>query len=537
MTNIRTLTLVACVGFCTLIAGCYEPVGPARAMVGAATPKPSLPPPTPQHVSVESRWAYSAEENRPSVDWLLENARRSSQLNEAKLNGLVGMWPDVTLDLLRDSIGRQTDLPLRLVIAQSYDRLFAASNASAGWSVALTIAASQREVYEPFRDARDRAMALLQDGKVAEAEKTISPSILPPNAPDALLAEKLRVAGLAALLREDAQRAASLFQKAASLLANGPRHNQLDLRLDWTEALRRCEKSASANNAWQDAVQMAALGGVRDPELWERAILAKPAGVPWPAQAASTLRDEEDFRNMDADEADVLLGIGKWRLERGAFQQSLLAFSQAEAETSVAAKKALARLYRVQCMIALQQPASALPMLQEIESFEDRRISLRASALRGEILCRVLNDREHGIPLMKQSLTAVNLRHWPEKDRLMANLGLYELLENNEADGLMFLHEAQGNFASRSQWEDLTISLKNEAAFFRATGKSTEAEIVQKRADEMARKAGLPSGPLSRATINRDAIFVAGRASHRDQLAQGCKRRIHRWRAIEIAAC
>ena len=497
MTTLRKLVLAACVGISTVITGCYEPVGPARAMVGAAAPKPSLPPPTPQHVSIESRWAYSAEENRPSADWLLEKARQSSQLGEGKLNLLVGTWPDVTLDLLRDSIGRQADLPLRLIIAQNYDRLFATSDASAGWSVALTIAASQHEVYEPFRDARDRAMALLRDDKVSEAEKTISANLLPPNPPQALLAEKLRVAGLAALLHDDAKRAATLFQRGVSMLANGPRHNQFELRLDWTEALGRCGESTRAGAAWQDAVQIAASAGVGDPELWERAILAKPAGVQWPTQAASTLRSEEDYANLAADEADVLLGIGKWRLSRGAFQQSLLAFSQAEAETAIAGKKALARLYRVQCMIALQQPASALPMLLEIERFDDRRISLRASALRGEILCHVLNDREHGIPLMKQSLTASDLRLWPEKDRLMANLGLYELLENDDAEGLMFLHEAQESFASRNQWEDLAISLKNEAAFFRATGKSTEAEIVQKRADETAGKAGLPKGPLS----------------------------------------
>lgn len=497
MNKVRTLAFAASIGISLLIAGCYEPVGPARAMVGASAPKPLLPPPTPQHVSVESRWAYSAEENRPSLDWLLERARQSSQLGDAKLNLLVGTWPDVTLDLLRDSIGRQVDVPLRLAIAQSYDRIFATTDDSAGWSAALTIAASQHGVYESFRDARDRAMSLLQDGKVVEAEKAISANILPSDAPRVLLAEKLRVAGLAALLHDDAKRAAPLFQKAVSQLTNGPRHNQFELRLDWTESLRRCGETASAGAAWQDAVQIAADGSVRDPESWERAILAKQAGVQWPLAAAAALRREEDYANLPADEADVLLGIGKWRLSRGAFQQSLLAFSQAEAETSIPTKKALARLYRVQCMIALQQPASALPMLQEIELFNDRRISLRASALRGEILCQVLNDREHGIPLMKQSLTASDLRHWPEKDRLMANLGLYELLENNEADGLMFLHEAQENFEARSQLEDLTISLKNEAAFFRSTGKSTEAEIVQKRADETARKAGLPSGPLS----------------------------------------
>lgn len=497
MTTVRKLTLAACVGIWALTAGCYEPVGPARATVGAAAPRPSLPPPTPQHVSVESRWAFSAEENRPSMDWLLENARQSAQLGDAKLNQLVCTWPDVTLDLLRDSIGRQADLSLRLVIAQSYDRLFAASDALAGWSMALTIAASQHEVYEPFRDARDRAMALLQDGKLTEAEKTISANLLPPNAPQAIQTEQLRVAGLAALLHDDAKRAATLFEKGASLLANGPRHNQFEIRLDWSEALRRCGGSAPASAAWLDAVQIAAAGDVRDPELWNRAILAKPAGVLWPPQAGSALRSEEDVANLTADEADVLVGIGKWRLSRAAFQQSLLSFSQAEAETTIPGKKALARLYRVQCMIALQQAASALPMLQEIELFDDPRISLRATALRGEILCHVLNDREHGIPLMKQSLTSADLRNWSGRDRLLANLGLYELLENDEADGLLFLHEAQASFASRNQWEDLTTSLKNEAAFLRATGKPTEAEIVQKRADETAHKARLPSGPLS----------------------------------------
>ncbi len=185
------------------------------------------------------------------------------------------------------------------------------------------------------------------------------------------------------------------------------------------------------------------------------------------------------------------------RLSRGAAQPALLAFSRAETEAAVAAKKSLARLYRVQCMIELHQSASAIPMLEALVHEPDARIARRAEAIEGDLLCRELNDRRHGIPLMQEALDWPGVGDWPGKTRLLANLGLYSLLEGQDNEGLLRLHAAEAHFEAHGQWEDLASDLKNEAAFLRAIQKPTEAEQVQKRADSVCLCAGLPPGPLT----------------------------------------
>ena len=44
---------------------------------------------------------------------------------------------------------------------------------------------------------------------------------------------------------------------------------------------------------------------------------------------------------------------------------------------------------------------------------------------------------------------------WPGKSQLVANLGLYELLDGLNDDGLARLHEAQAAFEAQAQWGDL----------------------------------------------------------------------------------
>jgi hypothetical protein len=185
------------------------------------------------------------------------------------------------------------------------------------------------------------------------------------------------------------------------------------------------------------------------------------------------------------------------RLSRGAPQPALLAFSRAEAETAIPATKATARLYRVQCMIELHQSASALPMLEALVQGADRRIALHAQAIQGDVLCRELDDRQHGIPLLQQALESPEAGEWQGKTPMTANLGLYYLLEGREEEGLQRLHWAEARFEAQGQWEDLATDLKNEAAFLRVDKKPAEAEVIQKRADEICRKAGLAIGPLT----------------------------------------
>jgi hypothetical protein len=147
--------------------------------------------------------------------------------------------------------------------------------------------------------------------------------------------------------------------------------------------------------------------------------------------------------------------------------------------------------------------ASALPMLDGLLKSPDPRISCRAATIEGDIYCRMLGNRAKGIPMMRTALENPQAGDWPGKSRLSANLALYYLLDGNENEGLSRLHVAQAQFESEFSWEDLAGSLQDEAAFLRSEN-NNDADLVQKRADEISRKAGLPTGPLSDEAVAND---------------------------------
>jgi len=470
-------------------AGCFVP---SNGKSGGSAALPSAPPKAgPRQVLVDSRWAYSATENRPAPDWILQRARDTASQGGAALDKLVQRWPDVTLEFLRQSVAVDADLSLRLAVAEAYDRTTHCADPAAGWSAALAASDAHPESYSKFQRARQDVLNLFLSGRFADAAKLDTPSTLPDNAPPALRTEALRLAGLAELLNNKPDRAAVLFAQGSAAAANGSRHQLLEITLLESEAQRRSNQTDASIATWKQSI--AAAAEIRDPELWERAILAKPEHVDWPEQAAITGPGEPNFASGTApDTANVLIGIGKMYLNRAALQPALLAFSRAEAETTIPGEKALASLYRAQTMIALQQAASALPMLEGLLQCGDAGIARRAQAVQGDVLCRVLGDRQHGIPMMREALQS-QVADWPSKERLLANLGLYQLLEGRNEEGLATLHQAQASFEARAQWGDLAAALTNEAAFLKHTDQAAQAAVVQKRAEEIDRKAGLAS--------------------------------------------
>jgi hypothetical protein len=385
---------------------------------------------------------------------------------------------------------------VRLSLADAYDRAFGPVDASAGWSAALAAAASGRQSIRDVGQRCDQLLTLFHSGDFADAAKIDPVADVPNDAPPAIRAEALRLAGLTALLNDHPDRAADLFDRALGFAQKGPRHVKFEIGLLLCESRRRCNQTTLAANAWESA--LSAGTGIRDPQLWDRAILSKPANAQWPPDASIVRTGEPDFApGQSPDTGDVLIDIGKMHLSRAAAEPALLAFSRAEPETANAGKKLLARLLRAQSMIAMQQGASAVPMLDVLAKSDDPRIACRAQAIEGDALCHVLDDRQRGIPIMLNALKDSETIDWPGKSRLVANLGLYCLLEGDQDDGLRELHQAQASFTAEETWDDLAGSLKNEAAYLRQAGKTDQADAVQKRADEVCRKAGLPTGPLA----------------------------------------
>ena len=466
----------------------------------AAAAQLALPPPTAPGVSVGGRWVFSAEEHKPTEAWLLDRARQTLAANGSGLNKLVSRWPDLASELLRNSAGSASDLSGQIAIAETYDRLTGVAEERSGWSVIFGKSNTRRDSFVNFHRTREKVLSLIQSGQFSDGARIDLAASLSGDAPAVLKTEALRVAGLAALLNTKPDRAAEFFAKALEAGKFGPRHVLFEVGLLLSEAERRREHAAQSAAAWTSAIANAK--DVRDPDLWERAILAKPSDANWPSEAALEGADDTHF-DGPADTADVLIGIGKMRLSRAAFQPALLAFSRAEAETAVAGKQGLARLYRAQTMIALGQAASALPMLETLIKGADPRIARRAQAILGDQFCHVLNDRQRGIPMLREALenpAAAADGNWPGKWRLTANLGLYSILESRDAEGLTRLHEAEAHFEADELWDDLAEALTNEAASLRSVGKTREAADIQKRADEVCRKAGLPIGPATKNT-------------------------------------
>jgi len=490
-TTILTMTVAAMAfGF----ASCYVPVNnPSGRANHAPTAPLVLPRPGPDRVVVDSRWAYSATENRPAPEWLLQRAGTLIAQGDADMDRLVRRWPDVALELLRQSIANDADVPVRLAVAQSYDRVTGADPKS-GWSAAVAASDSQKSIYASFRTARENILAHFQSGQFAAGAKINAGGALPADAPPVVRVEALRLAGLAMLLDNKPDRAVTWFNLALEANANGPRHQSFELGLLASEAHRRAGQADAAAASWKSAV--AAGVDVRDPELWERALLEKPEHADWPADVVNTGAAEPRVTPQGiSDSAGILIGLGKMYLSRGALQPALLTFSRAEAETTFPGEKALATLYRAQTMIALQQPASALPMLEGLLGSSDPQVARRAEALQGDIFCRVLNDHQHGIPMMREALVDAP-GDWPGKSRLLANLGLYDIIDGQTDAGIKLLHEAQAQFETAGQWEDLAESLKNEAASLQVAGRTQDALAMQNRADNICLRAGLPTGPL-----------------------------------------
>jgi hypothetical protein len=481
--------------------GCYQAVsnnsGNSRPHVDAPF---TLPKPGPQQIVVDARLTYSAEENRPAVDSIVERARSLETEGGDSLEKLVKRWPDVTLDLLRNSVAAESDYQIRYAIAQSYDHAFGTADPAAGWYLALSISGSQRDQYTRFREGRQEFLKLLQSGQFADAANVDLAGELPADSPWALRAEALRLRGVAYLLDEKPDRAAGVLAGAVAAAAKGPTHLQFEVGLLLCEAQRRHGLVSLAAATWKSATQHAAAGNVRDPSLWERAILGKPGEVEWPAVGPITGSDVASIEGLSPpDTGDVLIAIGKMRFSRRAFQPALLAFSRAEAETTVRSKQDLSRLYRAEALVALQQPASALPVLDILIQSGDSRVAQRAKAAQGDLLCRVLDDRRHGIPLLREAL-ADRSSDFPGSSQLTANLGLYCILEGLDEEGFRRLHEAEARFETEGRSEELAEALKNEAACLRFDKKQSEADVVQNRADSLCRKYGLAIGPLTTTT-------------------------------------
>jgi hypothetical protein len=483
--------------FLCLAGGCVPDAG--RGPAGTAAPG-TLPAPGPRTVAVQGGRVGSAEEARPDPAAFLEQVRlAASAEGPGSLKLLVQRWPDSALDVLRDTGGADGARPDRLAVARVYDEVFEVRDPGAGWTAALSRQAADLEVFAAFRSARTQVLELMRDGRFADAADVSVAGRLPADAPAMTAAEAWRITGMAALMAERFADAEAAWSKSAAAAVDGPRHVRMELELMLSEARRRLGRTEAAIESWRNAVIVGA--AARDPELWDRAVAGRPPQSPWPAEVpaawARTASTRDDAAAGPITNGDVLMRIGRMRLSRGALQTALLTFSRAEAEMTDARTRGLARLYRAQTMVALQQIGGALPMLEALVRDADPSIGRRAQAVLGDVLCRALSDYRRGLPILREAVSSADGGEWPDKSRSMANLGLYCLLDGREKEGLRWLHEAQLRFEREGRLRELADALKNEAAYHRENKRPDEAEAVQRRADILCRQSGLPVETLT----------------------------------------
>ena len=202
-----------------------------------------------------------------------------------RLQRLVGRYPDVALEMLRNLDPRQAQTSERQSIAQAYDRLFVVSSEACGWLWTLKDMADRPAIHSGAFNNRVRARGLIEQGRFSLAEKAVAEadSSLPPF----LRAEAMRLRGVALLLDDQPAQAAGLWRQARSLAESD---TCLDSELDLltSAALRKAGQPADSAAAWGRAVSNAIR--LNDPILWERLMELKPPEAAWPADIWACFR-------------------------------------------------------------------------------------------------------------------------------------------------------------------------------------------------------------------------------------------------------
>ncbi|MCY2928343.1 MAG: hypothetical protein NTV86_02395 [Planctomycetota bacterium] len=409
-----------------------------------------------------------------TVEQFLAHAAEDSQAGRlGRLRRLVERYPDAALETLRCTDCAQAATLVRQAIAAAYDRLFVASNATGGWQRTLAELASRPAAGQAAADVRARAKGLIEQGRFAMAAREAAG--IAADAPLFLRAEAARLMGIALLLDNQPARAAAAWRQAR-LLAATDACVVAELDLLTADALRRTGWASESVATWSQAAR----GGtrVKDPILWERIAELKPSGTAWPTEVQAW------GPATQFDEGIVWRQIGQWRLERAETTAALLALTRAEAQSRSARTAGLARIAQAQTLLAMNQDAPAMAILNTLVSSPEPSVACGALAVLGVVNIRQGHAPEGRAMLQKAIDTPAGSR-WPGFSRAQADLALALLTDGKEVEGLSLLHQAQDAFRREGRLSDLSQCLSNEAAYLRKAGNPGQAGVALKQQEHL----------------------------------------------------
>jgi hypothetical protein len=266
----------------------------------------------------------------------------------------------------------------------------------------------------------------------------------------------------------------------------------LDLLI--SDAQRRAGQNAEAAFAWTGAARSAAR--LRDPILWERLVELRPADAVWPGEVQTDIQHQVTTQPEQAateaagaggfDQGFVWRQIAEWRLERNETTAALLAFSRAETESQSAWLKGEARIGQARTLLAMNQDAPAMAILNAQAQSPEPSVSCHALAVLG-VATFQKGRTDDGIALLVRAVVNPDGIRWSGYSQAQADLALAYLTVGEEDQGLRLLHEAQDAFAREGRIADLSQCLVNEVAYLKKPGAKSpdRARAILRRIEQL----------------------------------------------------
>ena len=453
--------------------------------------------------------ALTREELAARVEDCLARNRR------AEARRLIERYPDVALEALRTASSEQARMGSLQTIARVFDEQCGRTDASHGWLAVLQLRAEHPERFVAYDGERARLASLLAGDRPKDPSKVTIPA--PPTNPagarlcidcdqldcDQLLAKVLiwaeRPAEAATILREGVEVGRAVYPYQA-----------VQLLLALSDARRRAGQEQEAIAAWEEAAELAASllpppHPVKDPILWEHLSALRPVTTPWPDVVARSFahggkEEQGTFRGQAPansggrhspeappvwiHEALIWNEIGRWRLERGESQASLLAFKRAEGATQDNGAKEPLRVSQALALIQMGQQGPAQDVLIRLASVSSSAACRPALAMLGALKFQE-GEVEQSLALLKKAVEEDRTGTWPERSQAEADLGLAYLTTGDDANGLYWLHAAQQDFEKENDRRGLVRCLENEAAYQDYLGKPTDASSIRQRKQQL----------------------------------------------------
>jgi len=415
--------------------------------------------------------------------------------------------PETTLEALRSQDEALPSAALRHM-AKVHDRQTVVDGRPI-WTEMIALRNTNAPGLKRYAEMRSQFHERVADGLIDRAIDLTLVATAAESQSVALEIDARQLRGTALLLGERPADAVVELAAAVAAAENISAYQSAYLLLLLSDAQRRAGDGAGASQTWQRAIVTASYlvedePVVADPVLWERLSYLRPVDKTWPADVVARLaahaplpgvesQDDDSATASDSDadpaaaETVIWHCIGRWYLDRGHAQASLVAFKRAESASTDDVSKQWLRFRQAKALTQLKQEGPATAIIMGLLANKPAPLERPASALLGSLYLH-RGQTPRGLALLKKAVEADDGVVWEERSEAEADLGLAYLSVGDADNGLARLHRAQQLFESEDETESLVASLENELKFLEHAGKKKEAAAVKTRLRELEKK-------------------------------------------------